>query len=299
MKKPINTTTTVGLLYQHDLKARVTKPDSKNPNVPYISGKIDIATNPELTNIISIEFPYCSPTTGTGSVNKNYSVLKDILDGKLKSVMSSGAEEAAKLSITGNLSLNEFPSRDTGEVISQKINQGSFINVLSSLTSDDFKSNFDVDMIITKTTLKEADPEKGTPEKLVLKGAIFNYRKELLPYEFSVIEPRAISYFEGQGISNSTPLYTKLKGEQVSTTVEKTVVEEGVWGNSVRTYTNTRKDMIITWAATSPYLWDDESSITAAELKEAMAAREVKLAEIKNRSNSASTTASNGEVYKF
>ena len=56
-------------------------------------------------------------------------------------------------------------------------------------------------------------------------------------------------------------------------------------GNNIgkATNENTRKDFVITWAQAEPYIWDDDSTITARELKEALAAREITLAELKKR----------------
>ena len=45
----------------------------------------------------------------------------------------------------------------------------------------------------------------------------------------------------------------------------------------------TRKDFVITGASVTPYEWDDENTMTAAELTEAIAARETYLATIKQR----------------
>ena len=73
-------------------------------------------------------------------------------------------------------------------------------------------------------------------------------------------------------------------GRQVSETVVRTITEESAFGDpSVREIKNTRKDFVITGAASEPYAWDDEGSITAAELTEAMANREVYLADVKRR----------------
>ena len=47
--------------------------------------------------------------------------------------------------------------------------------------------------------------------------------------------------------------------------------------------TSTRRDWVITGSNTEPYAWDDEDTITAKELTEAMANREVYLAGIKQR----------------
>ena len=43
------------------------------------------------------------------------------------------------------------------------------------------------------------------------------------------------------------------------------------------------RDFVITGAASDPYIWDDESTYTGAEYKQALADREVALAAIKQR----------------
>ena len=53
---------------------------------------------------------------------------------------------------------------------------------------------------------------------------------------------------------------------------------------------SSRKDWVITWAQTEPYAWDEEGSITAAELTEAMANREVYLAGVKQRQDEYNAT---------
>ena len=83
---------------------------------------------------------------------------------------------------------------------------------------------------------------------------------------------------------SKNPVFTKVKGRQVSETTTRTIVEESAFGEaSVREVKNTRKDYVITWAAKEPYVWDDESTMTAQQLIDAMAAREVHLAETKKR----------------
>ena len=105
-----------------------------------------------------------------------------------------------------------------------------------------------------------------------------------MPIEFSAINPNAISYFEGLGASSKEPVFTRVKGRQVSETITRKITEESAFGEaSVREVTSNRKDWVINWAQSDPYVWDDESTITAAELTEAMSNREVYLAGIKQR----------------
>ena len=64
----------------------------------------------------------------------------------------------------------------------------------------------------------------------------------------------------------------------------KKVEETSAWGEvSIRETKSSSRDFVINWAQQEPYIWDDESTILASELGEAMAAREVYLAEVKQR----------------
>ena len=287
MKKLINKCHIEGYLYQHTLELKESGPNSKNPGTVFISGNVDIATDSALTNIVTVHYTYTTATTSTGKNNATFNVLKDIIDKKLCSVMEHGADKAAIISIDSAIGLNEFYSDRNGqeELVSAKRNEGGFAVVKSAMNEDETKCNtFDCDMVITGTILKEADEEKDLPEKLIVKGAIFDFRNALLPVEFSVLNPNAISYFEGLGASQNDPVFTRIQGRLVSEVVTRTVTEEGAWGEPiVKKYSSTRKDYVITWAAATPYEWDDENTITATEMKKAMTERATYLATLKQR----------------
>ena len=286
-KKIFNNCHIEGLLYQHSLEAKVSGPNSKNPNTTYITGSIEIATDDACLNIVPIHFTYVTATTGSGKTNTTYNVLADIVAGIHKNVMKDGAENATKLKVDTAIGLNEFYSDKSGkeELISAKRNEGGFIHVVSALDGDEKARNtFDVDMIITRVTRIEANEERQTPEKVNLHGVIFDFRKNILPVDFSVTNPIAMNYFEGLGISDKEPVFTRLKGRQISETVVKQIREASAFGDDyVREVKNTRKDFLVTWAAAEPYAWDSEESILVSELNEAIANREVALAEIKTR----------------
>lgn len=287
MKKMNNKAHVEGWLYQHSLEMKESGPNSKNPGTVFISGNVEIATDNSMTNVVTVHYTYVTATTSTGKTNATFNVLKDIVDKKLYTVMEHGAEKASLIAIDTAINLNEFYSSRNGqeELVSAKRLEGGFAVVKSSLNeNENLRNTFDVDMIITSTNLKEADEEKNLPEKLILRGAIFDFRNALLPIDLSVLNTNGISYFEGAGISQSEPLFTRLQGRLVSEVVTRTVTEENAFGApSVKTYSSTRKDYIVDWAASEPYAWDDESSITTAELSKAMSDRETYLATIKQR----------------
>ena len=287
MKNMINRSHIEGLIYEHDLQMRESGPNSKNPGTQFIMGNVQIATDNEMTNIVPVHFTYVTATTAKGNPNATFTILSQIIDGTLGSVMANGADSAAKVRIDSAIGLNEFYSDRNGqeELVSVKRNEGGFVHTIAALVEDESSRNtFEADILITNVRTIDADEERNLPEKAIIKGAIFDFRKALMPVEFSAINPNAISYFEGLGASNKEPVFTRVKGRQVSETVTRKITEESAFGEaSVREVTSNRKDWVITWAQSDPYVWDDESTITAAELTEAMSNREVYLAGIKQR----------------
>lgn len=291
MKKAlINNTHIEGLLYEHKLEEKVTGPQSKNPGTKYIAGTVDIATDDALTNIVSVHFSYVTPTTAKGTANATYAILADIISGRHASIMGDGAEKAAKLRIDSAIALNEFYSDRNGkeELVSVKRNEGGFVHVVSGALNADEKarSTFETDIVITNVRHVDADAERNLPEKAIVSGAIFDFRKQLLPVDFSVVNANAIKYFEGLGAAKNNPVFTKVKGRQISETITRTITEESAFGEaSVREVTSTRKDFVITWAQQTPYVFDDEEYMTAAELSQMIAERETTLAAIKQRND--------------
>ena len=287
MKKMINTTHIEGLLYEHKLELRESGPNSKNPGTKFIMGTVDIATDDACTNIVPVHFTYVTATTAKGATNATFTTLMNIVDGKYGTVMANGKENAVKLRIDSALGLNEFYTDRNGqeELVSAKRNEGGFVHVADSLAEDEtMRNTFKCDMLITGVKEVEADEEKKLPAKAVVRGAIFDFRGALMPVEFSAINPNAIKYFVGLGASNATPTFTCVWGRQVSETIVREIRTESAFGeDEVREVKNTRKDFVITGASKEPYAWDDESTLTATEVAEAVANRETYLATIKQR----------------
>lgn len=287
-KNMINSVHVEGVLYSHTLEARTTGENSKNPGTTYISGTIDIATDNALTNVVSIHYTYATPVyTASGKNNPNYAILNDIINGKYKNVTEHGADVATKLRVDSSVNLNEFYSDRNGEteLVSVKRNEGGFIHVITKLDDDEKqRCKFTTDMVITNVTHKDADEERNLEERAVIKGCIFDFRNAILPVEYIATSKGAIDYFEGLGASNKEPVFTKVWGQEVATTVVRTIKEESAFGEpSIREVPSTRREFVITGAMTTPYEWDDESTITAAELSKAMTDRQTYLAAMKKR----------------
>lgn len=287
MKKMINTTHIEGLLYEHKLELRESGPNSKNPGTKFIMGTVDIATDDACTNIVPVHFTYVTATTAKGATNATFTTLMNIVDGKYGTVMANGKENAVKLRIDSALGLNEFYSDRNGkeELVSAKRNEGGFVHVADSLSEDEtLRNTFKCDILITGVKEVEADEEKNLPAKAIVRGAIFDFRGALLPVEFSAVNAGAIDYFLSLDASNANPTFTCVWGRQISETVVKQLRTESAFGeDEIREVKNTRKDFVITGASKEPYVWDDESSLTAVEVADAVANRETYLATIKQR----------------
>ena len=288
MMKVKNETHIEGYLYEHALEKKVSGEKSKNPGTEFISGTISIATDEDILNIVPVHFTYVTALTASGKPNATFATLSNIVDGTYDTIMNGGKDNAAKIRVDSAIGLNEFYSDRNGqeELVSTKRNEGGFVHLVTDGLVDDVKNRntFKCDMLITNVRHIEADEEKNLPEKAIVRGAIFDFRKSLLPVEFTAVNPGAINYFEGLDASNSNPVFTQIWGRQVSETVVRTITEESAFGDPhVREVKSNRKDWVITGARPEPYEWDDESTLTAAEVNEAGKERELMLAALKQR----------------
>ena len=287
MKKMINETHIEGYLYDHSLELKVSGENSKKPGTQFIQGEIQVATDNECLNIVSVHYTYVTATTSKGSADSRWAVLNNIINGVYGTVMAKGKDNAAKVRIDSAIALNDFYVDREGQetLVSAKRNEAGFIHVVDSIAEDEKTRNtFKTDMIITNVRHVDADEDKKLPERAIVKGAIFDFRGALLPVEFTATNSGAINYFEGLDASAKEPVFTKVWGRQISEVVVRKIVEESAFGDaSVREVRNSHKDWVITGASQEPYVWDDESTITAAELTKAMSDRETYLAGIKQR----------------
>jgi len=279
-----------GYLYEHNLELKTTGEKSKNPGTEFITGSIGIATDDDMMNVVQVHFTYVTAVTSKGKPNNTFNTLQAIIDEKLPSVMGSGKENAARLRVDSAIALNEwYDSRTEGNpLISVKRNEGGFVHQMTmaeQLNEDPHaRATFDCDILLTKATRVEANPERNIPEKVVLKGYIFDFRKSIMPVEFSVTKPGAMNYFEGLDLSSKNPLFTRIKGEQISQTIERKIEEESAFGDvNVRTVKSSQRDFVVTWAAKEPYEWDTEDTLLGSEVEKALADREVYLADVKKR----------------
>lgn len=283
MRKIVNREHIEGILFQHDLELKVTGETSKNPGTQYIAGNIEIAVDEEGLNVIPVHFTYVTEMTNSGKKSPTFTVLKRIID-EDKAIVSVGKDEAFKLRVDTALSLNDFYTQDD-QLVSAKVNEGGFVSIVNSLCDEKERNTWEADMVITGCNIIEADPEKNINEDYMqVKGAIFNFRNEVLPVDFILRNKDGFKHFENMDASGANPTFTKVWGRINCLTKTTTVEEETAFGEAaVRTYERKVKEWEITGTPKVISYDFGGEDLTAEELTKAMQDREIKLADVKKR----------------
>ena len=299
MRKITNKEKIEGRLYEHSLAVKqVQKVDSENFGKDFIGGTIDIATDEECLNVVSVHFSYVAPLTKAGKKNDTFYVLKTIIDSG-KTILSDGRDNATLVKVDTALGLNDFFTSKNGEeeLVSAKRNEGGFVSIVSKLSDESVRNTFECDMLINKTKLVEVNEERHIDEEyLVVEGAVFNFRNEILPVQFVVKNAGGIKYFESLDASPQNLVFTKVWGKIVSETVKYSKEEESAFGEPViKEYERKNKNWVITGTAKEVYeIEDSVNGITNAEIAKAIADREIYLADVKRKSDEYQATKAAG-----
>ena len=288
MRKNINSVTITGRIFEHDLALKtVQNLQSENFGKEFINGTLHLAVDDEGLNVIPVSYTYVTATTKSGNTNATFYVLKKIID-EDRTWSKVGKDQAMIVKADTSIGVNDFYGRDNNLISAQRA-EGGFVSEVSSMPEDSSGklNDFTVDMVITKVTRIEPDPEKNIDEEyMTIRGAAFNFRNDLLPIELTLRNPKGMDYFESAEISSKSPLYTKVWGRVNCTTVKTKVVEESAWGNAKVTYSEKkRREWLLTGLKCVPYEFGEEGVLTVEELVKAQQDREIHLADVKKRSD--------------
>lgn len=286
MRKNVNSVHLEGRLYQHELELKTVKNTaSANFGKEFIQGAIHIATDENAMNVVPVYFTYVTATTNAGKPNATYNLLKKFIDEPNTAWIKGGKENAAAVIVDTSIALNEFYTEDNGQstLISVKRAEGGFISLAQRFSEDpDARNRFKVDMFITNTNFVEANEEKKTDAYLEIRGAIFNFKNDLLPVSFKLTSPEGIAYFNTLDIQPANPLYVQVWGSVECSTITETKEIKAAFGkNAVQTTTRSFRDWVITSIAEESYEYGNEEVLTAEDIQKAQQAREVMLAEKK------------------
>lgn len=297
MKKIQNEVHLEGYVYDFSLEKRVTGEAAKVPGQEYIRGTLSVATDDEALNVVPVNFSFVTPKFAkSGKENSTYKTLLTILESEGRTYQDVGTD-AIKVKVDTATGLNDFYNQQD-ELVTYKICDGGFVHIVNTLSGN--RNRFEVDMFINGTYIKEGDEELGTEDSLVVKGATFNFANQLLPLELIVRSEGGMKYFEELGATSEEPVFIKVWGQIIATTIETQTIEESAFGaDAVKISTRRFRDWEITGAATEPYPYGDEAVLTANDVQEAMQKREQYLAATKARHDDyvASKNSSGGQNF--
>ena len=99
MRKTINKEHIEGRVYEHNLAVKkVQNTASANFGKEFIGGTLDIATDDDCTNIVTVNFTYVTEFTSKQTKNETYTTLKNIIENG-KTVLIDGPEVATMVRI--------------------------------------------------------------------------------------------------------------------------------------------------------------------------------------------------------
>lgn len=304
MRKIINKERIEGRVYDlSQLKLKtVESKESAHYGEEFIGGSMDIATDDDCLNIVTVYFTFVQPLYKSGKTNNTFGVLKNLLSNG-KTVIKDGADNATLVRVDASLTLNDFYTQRNGEevLVSSKRNGGSFVTIINKLGDADARSTFECDFLINGTEYVEKDEEKHIDnDYLIVKGAAFAFNGAILPTTLLVKNPGGIKYFDGLDASPKSPVFTKVWGQINSETIVSRREEESAFGEpAVKEYTKQVREWVITGTSKpdATYPTDDaEAGITEEEIKTALANREVYLADQKKRSDEYQASKNSGNA---
>ena len=288
----INTEKIEGYVYStgsnfNQLSERVSGENSKNPGTKYIAGDLDIAVDEAGLNIVTIHYTYVTETYRSGQTNNTYTALKRIIDNPDRTWINGGKENAFKVQCTGTaIAINDFIAADGSKVAAMR-NENGFCSIVNELGPENERNTFTTDMLITKVTHVDANPERNIAEDFVtVSGAIFGFGPTLFPVSFTVRNEMGMSYFENLDATPSKPVFTKVWGRINCMTIKTERTEESAFGEAaVQTYERKSREYVITGTAKVPYDFGDEEVLTVADVNKMTQDRQVMLAEVEKRFN--------------
>lgn len=301
MKKMINEVRVIGRLYSSELKeATVQNKESSVFGKNYINGTINIATDEDSLNVVPITFTFVTETTKAGKPNSTYANLKKIMsDESIKTVSKDGKDAATIVEVrSSQLSVDDRYNTTSNEFRTWTNNSGGFVSFKTKNdlpAAEEDRNSFDADIVITSFNRVPEDTEKNITEHGIVHGAIFSFNNSILPIDFKVTSSGGMDYFEGLGVSNSNPVFTKVHGMVINNRVVTQVEENSAFGKPIiKTTVKTTRDWVITSAIENPYDFGAEGVLTSEELTKAMQDREIHLAKVKKDAEDYAATKKDG-----
>lgn len=169
-----------GVIKEHKLK------EQKGEKGKYINGSFIVKAGEFKEVEVKV---FVNELTTEGKVKKNFTTLKDIIDGKLPTMVDD-RENPTAVSIYGNKDFNpqlreeRYANQTKTEVVTKLSCDLGFgtIKVLDSIKEEDFKATFDIEMFVTSID-DEVNKEEEETGRVKIKGYVPTYGGGIFPME--------------------------------------------------------------------------------------------------------------------
>lgn len=272
---------------------------SKNENgEKYISGKMVLKTGEFSEVTLNV---YVKELNKKGEVKKNFKILKDIIDGRLKTVATAKeGEEPVVLSIFGNgdfvphFSENRYVTKETNEVkVSLQADLGfGNLSIKEDLGVEDFKAEFDVEMFVTSIEdemRKVGEDDEEETGRLIVKGYTPVYDGDVIKTQIVVPEtiegdeeeviPFAEQVREAVEEGNTVEFYGDMNYQRI-------VKEKKVGGKLGKAKIEKEVTTIYELVAGGAEIIEGDNEYDEDDIEKAVKERQIKLEEILNNTQS-------------
>ncbi|WP_291567115.1 MULTISPECIES: hypothetical protein [unclassified Clostridium] len=183
LRKVTNKIEAIGVVKEHKLE------EGKGDKGKYINGSLTVKTGENSEIPIKV---FVQQNTKEGKERKVFTTLKQFIDGSLHT-MATDKENAAILHIYGNKDFTPqikeeifVPANEEKAITKISLDLGfGNIKVDNSLSEEDFKAAFDIEMFVTDITeeLKGEEPDEEETGRVIVKGLVPNYDGTVFPLE--------------------------------------------------------------------------------------------------------------------
>lgn len=246
-----------------------TGPESKVPNTDYMTANINIATDEDGVNIVPVRFGFTTQYFKSGNENSNWAVLNEI-ENDNATWAEKGKEGAYKIRLTAQVGSNPFVDRNTGEIVDRPSINVNFAHPSNNGFNDSQRDTFKLDVLMIGYNIVESEDSEDFGR--ITGYAFDSFRKEMIPVTLVIRNPDGVKYFDTLDISKAHPVLTNVWGTIKNTTIKTEHEIESAFGAPTVEYTTrSLREWVIDGCAPNPMPFDDESTITAAEVKECLA----------------------------
>lgn len=278
-----------GWVWDYKLDERKTSSTANTPDMDFLSGWTDIATDEDGLNIVRVSWGFLGTrrTYKNGKNNDTYDCLAQLMGGA--SWKNDGKESAPRVRIDGSIETNDWVTRE-GELVSPKQVTGQFCHMLTATEQTTPCAKFSADMLAQNAVMRES---QTGDEYMELKGFVFGWGDNIFPVTFSVPGEAGQKFFEDCDITPSEPYFGKVWGEIHSSVqhIEREVDDSQVGFGAVDVTESTRT--LRTWdvEGANINLGLSTETIEQSDLERMVAHREERLADVKARAEARNNSA--------